>query len=74
MLDPAVPLFFSNNFIKIIKNSYLLYKDGLFYKLGTVLYVKKSTVDIFYFCKKILWHVFNKTGRFILPKSGVVVA
>ena len=46
MLDPAVPLHFSNSFVRIIKNSNLLYKDGLFWKSGTASDVKKVTVDI----------------------------
>ena len=46
MLDPPVTLNFSNCFIRIIENSYLLYKDGLFYKFGTASDVKKGTVDI----------------------------
>ena len=42
MLDPAVPLHFSNSFIRKIKQRYLLYKNDLFYKLGTASDVKKG--------------------------------
>ena len=42
MLDPAVPAHFSNRFITIIKNSNLLYKGGLLYKLGTASDVRKG--------------------------------
>ena len=46
ILDPAIPLHFSNSFIRIIKNNNLLYKGGLFKKLVTASYVKKDTADI----------------------------
>ena len=42
MLDPAVQLHFSNSFIKIIENSNILYKVGLFWKLGAASDVKKA--------------------------------
>ena len=51
MLDPAVPVHLI--VIEIIKNSNLLYKDGLFYKLGTASHVtKKGTVDTTFLKRK----------------------
>ena len=56
MFDPAVPLTFSNSFIRIITNSYILYRALL-------------TLN---FYKKILRKIFNKTNRCIFKSGAVV--